>query len=157
MFERRYTGVNRKRHRKRHGKRHGKRHSMFKRRYWSEPKRHRKRHRERHRAAKEQPQQANVHIPGYFLATKTNPKQTGDNTDTHWDFEKMGGRELWITSTSKGGKPRWEICFLVFFVRPKNTCFLVFLGQLVFFSAAGAFFFRGGRFIINITITLSLS
>jgi len=45
--------------------------------------------------------------------------------------------------------------FLVFFVRPKNTCFLVFLGQPVFFSAAGAFFFRGGRFIINITITLS--
>jgi len=40
--------------------------------------------------------------------------------------------------------------FLVFFVRPKNTCFLVFLGQPVFFFAAGAFFFRGGRFIINI-------
>ena len=51
--------------------------------------------------------------------------------------------------------PRWEKCFLVFFFRPKNTCFLVFFGQPVFFSAAGAFFFRGGRFIINITITLS--
>jgi hypothetical protein len=51
--------------------------------------------------------------------------------------------------------PRWEKCFLVFFFRPKNTCFLVFFGQPVFFSAAGAFFFRGGRFIINITITLT--
>jgi len=34
----------------------------------------------------------------------------------------------------------------------------VFLGEPVFFSAAGDFFFRGGRFIkINITITLSYS
>ena len=51
--------------------------------------------------------------------------------------------------------PRWEKCFLVFFFRPQNTCFLVFFGQPVFFSAVGAFFFRGVRFIINITITLT--
>jgi len=47
-----------------------------------------------------------------------------------------------------------KMFFSVFF-RPKNTCFLVFFGQPVFFSAAGAFFFRGVRFIINITITLT--
>jgi len=45
-----------------------------------------------------------------------------------------------LVSVDRRG-PRWEKCFLVFFVRPKNTCFLVFLGQPVFFSAAGAFFF----------------
>ena len=46
--------------------------------------------------------------------------------------------------------------FLVFFFRPKNTCFFISVFfQPVFFSATGAFFFRGGRFIINITITLT--
>jgi len=40
-----------------------------------------------------------------------------------------------------------KMFFSVFF-KPKNTCFFSVFCQPVFFSAAGAFFFRGGRFIL---------